>query len=119
MEKKVVKRGEVIWVELQGEGSVQKGLRPAIVISNDIGNKFSPVVTVIPMTTYQGKKRMLPTHTLIKEEELGYEFKDSIALAEQMRVVDKNSIYSICKRLSENTMSKIENSILISLSIEK
>lgn len=113
----MLKKGEVVWVQLEGKGSVQKGLRPSIVVSNDIGNKHSPVITIIPLTTHQGKK-LLPTHVKIKKQDFkeGGNFKDSVALVEQMRVVDKKSVVRKGKTsISNDTSTELYKAIVVSL----
>lgn len=84
------KKGDIFWAELgeEAEGSLQAGARPVLVVSNDKANEFSPVITIIPITSKMGKKK-LPTHVLIKE--CGLE-KPSIALAEQITSLNKGRL---------------------------
>jgi mRNA interferase MazF len=70
-----------------GLGCEQGGVRPVIVVQNDIGNKYSPGVTVLPLTSSK-TKRSLPTHVEIKADEIGL-YNDSIIMAEQVRTIDK------------------------------
>ncbi|WP_157685607.1 type II toxin-antitoxin system PemK/MazF family toxin [Paenibacillus donghaensis] len=87
---KVVYKDE-IWLADLGEngGSIQSGVRPVLVISNNIGNKFSPNVTVVPITS-STIKRKLPTHVKIVAEEVGF-VRDSIAMFESKVTIDKNT----------------------------
>lgn len=82
--------GDIFWVELgRGiDGSLQAGARPVLVVSNDKANEHSPVITIIPITSRMGKKK-LPTHVLIKE--CGLE-KPSVALAEQITSINKDRL---------------------------
>lgn len=83
------RNGDIFWAEMgEKKGSLQFGERPVLVISNDKANKFSPVITIIPITSKIGKAK-LPTHVLIKE--CGLE-KPSIALAEQITSINKDRL---------------------------
>lgn len=81
------------FTEMNGE-SIQAGYRPAVVIQNDIGNKFSPTLLVIPLSS-QLKKLDMPTHTLIKYNELNGLKKDSVLLAEQATTISKKMVRKI------------------------
>lgn len=87
----VVKNGDIYMAELPDDegGSLQSGTRPVIIVSNNLANKHSPVVTVIPLTSQLSKKK-LPTHTIV--DECGLD-KKSIVLAEQIMSINKK-IYS-------------------------
>lgn len=81
-----MRKGEIYLADLGAEkGSLQAGLRPVIIVSNNAANVHSPVITVIPMTTK--KKRMLPTHVYIQDCGLP---RPSIALAEQITSINKS-----------------------------
>lgn len=80
--------GDVYWVKFDGEGSEQSGLRPAVIVQNNVGNKYSPTIKVVPITTQQAKRKM-PTHVVIKAKTSGLT-RDSIALCEQETVCDKS-----------------------------
>ncbi|MGV6935942.1 type II toxin-antitoxin system PemK/MazF family toxin [Paenibacillus sp. CMM36] len=73
-----------------GKSHIQKGQRPVIVMSNNIGNKFSPVVMVVPLSA-QTQKANLPTHVLLDKDKCGFD-RHSVALFEQMRVLDKKDL---------------------------
>lgn len=88
--------------------STQKGIRPAIIIQNDLGNKYSPTVIVIPITC-EIKKLNQPTHCLLhKSDENGLK-RDSMVLAEQVRVVDKKRLLSKIGKISN---AKEQNEVL-------
>ena len=90
-----VKRGDIFYADLSPViGSEQGGVRPVLVIQNDIGNKYSPTVIVAAITSQINKAKM-PTHIEINGEEYGLT-KDSVILLEQIRTIDK-------KRLKEKT----------------
>ena len=99
------KTGDIYMADLDvnGEGSLQTGRRPVLIISNDMANKYSPVITVIPMTSRMGKKK-LPTHVYIKDCGLR---KPSIALAEQITSISKSKLL--------NKMGSIKTTIYESL----
>lgn len=84
------RKGDIYMTQLdiQTEGSLQGGRRPVIVISNDAANRFSPVITVIPVTSRTEKKR-LPTHVYIRDCGLD---RPCIALAEQITSIDKSRL---------------------------
>lgn len=84
------RKGDIFWAELgeEREGSLQAGARPVLVVSNNKANEFSPVITIIPITSKMCKAK-LPTHVLIKE--CGLE-RPSIALAEQITSISKDKL---------------------------
>ena len=83
-----MRKGEIYMANLgEDEGSLQAGIRPVIIVSNDAANKHSPVITVIPMTTRSKKK--LPTHVYVQNCGLS---KPSLALAEQITSINKSQI---------------------------
>ena len=91
----IVKRGDIFYADLSPVvGSEQGGVRPVLVIQNDVGNKYSPTVIVAAITS-QINKAKLPTHIEIAGDEYGLS-KDSVVLMEQIRTIDK-------KRLKEKT----------------
>ncbi|KAF6565393.1 type II toxin-antitoxin system PemK/MazF family toxin [Paenibacillus sp. EKM202P] len=84
-----------VWIANLGETNgvktnIQKGQRPVIVMSNNIGNKYSPVVMVVPLSA-QTQKANLPTHVLLDKDKCGFD-RHSVALFEQMRVLDKKDL---------------------------
>ena len=91
------------------EGSIQGGLRPAIIVSNDMANKFSSVIHIIPLTTKA--KKPLRTHVAISKE--SGMVMDSIAMAEQSMLVDKACFCHQIGELNENLMNKIDTAIMI------
>lgn len=107
-----VKRGEVWWADLgQTTGSEQGGVRPIIVVQNDVGNKYAPTIICAPITSKM-KKRM-PTHVDLTKSECGLPC-DSTALLEQVTTIDKSKLR---KKVGDVDMIKIERAIIISFGI--
>lgn len=107
----IVKRGDIFYADLPVYGSVQGGCRPVVIISNDMNNKFSPTVQIIPLTSQQ-KKKNLPVHVCIDEIE-GMLAKKSQALVEQLTTVDKCVLMSKKGSLSTAIINQIESAIRI------
>lgn len=84
--------GDVMMIDFGGyENSVQGGVRPGIIMQNNIGNKYSPTSIAVPLTT-EIKKLNMPCHKVLHKNEGNGLLEDSMVLAEQVRVIDKNSI---------------------------
>ncbi len=111
---KNVIRGAVYLAKLDHAlGSEQKGYRPVLVVQNDIGNIYSPTTVIVPISTK--KKCSLLTHiSLNRHDFLDY---DSIALVEQIRVIDKKRLVKYLGEISDIEMKKISNSIVVELDI--
>lgn len=97
--------GEVYLVNLKGEGSVQVGLRPAVVFQNNVGNKHSPNVVVLPLTTSL-KRLEMPTHILVSAEDSGLA-RDSMVLCENPQCVPKDQLGRYLTTLPEHYMARI------------
>ena len=112
-----ITRGTIIMVDLPlGNGSVQGGTRPAVVISNDKGNKFSPVLIVVPLTSRMDKKFM-PTHHTIEPSMINGLSKTSIALAEQIITIGKDMVRNIVGTLEEIDINFINRKVMTSLAL--
>ena len=110
----IVKRGEIYYADLSPVvGSEQGGLRPVLIIQNDVGNKFSPTVIVSAITS-QLSKNKIPTHVELDASTYGLP-KDSVVLSEQLRTIDKQRLKNFVCLLDKKTMQKIDNAIKISL----
>lgn len=110
----MVKRGELYYADLSPVvGSEQGGVRPILVIQNDIGNRYSPTVIAAAITS-QLNKAKLPTHIQIEAEEFGLP-KNSIVLLEQIRTIDKQRLKERIGELPESMMSRVNDGLLISL----
>lgn len=114
MEEQNVKRGEIYMADLSPVvGSEQGGVRPVLIIQNNIGNRYSPTVIVSAITSKLGKAK-LPTHIDLPSEKYHLP-KDSVALLEQIRTLDKRRLREKITCLEENKMREINRAILISL----
>lgn len=112
-----MKRGEIYDARLEPvEGSEQGGTRPIIIVSRDIINDYSPVVLAVPCTTYKSHKRVYPTQVLIKASYGGLTV-DSIAMADQVRVLSKNRLLQLRGILSNEVMSQLNQALLIALDL--
>src|SRR5690606_30260115 len=122
-ELRQIKRGDLVYVDFgykkEARGSEQHSRRPAIVIQNDKGNFYSPTTIVVPVTTSK-TKRPIPTHVHIEEEYLKKieNSSDSMALLEQLKVIDKSRIiYHLETKLSEEKMKEIDKALSISVGL--
>ena len=96
-------------------GSEQGGVRPVLIIQNDIGNRFSPTVIVAAITA-QIQKAKLPTHVELDAELHGFD-RDSVVLLEQIRTIDKQRLTDKITHLDDETMSKVDDALLISVGL--
>ena len=112
-----VKRGDIFYADLSPVvGSEQGGIRPVIIIQNDIGNRYSPTVIVAAITS-QINKAKLPTHVEISSEEYGLN-RDSVVLLEQIRTLDKKRLKEKIGHMREDDMKKVNKCLLISLNLQ-
>lgn len=112
--EKQIKRGEIYFADLSPVvGSEQGGVRPVLIIQNDMGNKFSPTVIVAAITS-QLSKAKIPTHIELPSSEYGLQ-KDSVVLLEQIRTIDKRRLKEKVCELDSQKMRKVNVAILISL----
>ena len=113
-----IKRGELDYADLSPVvGSEQGGVRPVLVVQNDVGNKYSPTVIAAAVTSKINKAK-LPTHIELPSNTYGLQ-KDSVILLEQIRTLDKRRLKERIGELNETTMSRVDNAILISLGFVK
>jgi mRNA interferase MazF len=112
----IVKRGDVYFADLSPVvGSEQGGVRPVLVIQNDIGNRFSPTVIVAAITA-QIQKAKLPTHVEIDAKRYGFE-RDSVILLEQIRTIDKQRLTDKITHLDDEMMEKVDEALQVSLGL--
>ncbi|MFM1655695.1 type II toxin-antitoxin system PemK/MazF family toxin [Brevibacillus sp. B_LB10_24] len=112
----IVKRGDVFFADLSPVvGSEQGGVRPVLVIQNDIGNRFSPTVIVAAITA-QIQKAKLPTHVEIDSKLYGFD-RDSVILLEQIRTIDKQRLTDKITHLDDEMMERVNDSLQISLGL--
>lgn len=104
----IIKRGDVYLADLgEGVGSEQHGVRPVMVIQNNVGNKYSPTITVLPITTKIHKSKGLPTHVIINH--MGGLDEISAIMAEQISTIDKTKLFTYLGTIPEETMKKEVN----------
>ncbi len=112
----MVKRGDVYFADLSPVvGSEQGGVRPVLIIQNDIGNRFSPTVIVAAITA-QIQKAKLPTHVEIDAEKYHFE-RDSVILLEQIRTIDKQRLTDKITNLDDSMMTQVNDALQISLGL--
>lgn len=111
-----VSRGDMYYADLSPViGSEQGGVRPVLIIQNDVGNKFSPTVIAAAITSQTSKSR-LPTHIDINSNEFGL-MKDSVILAEQVRTIDKSRLLEKIGQVDEVTMKKVNQALGVSFGL--
>lgn len=112
----IVKRGDIFYADLSPvKGSEQGGIRPVLVVQNDVGNKYSPT-SIVAAITSQINKAKLPTHIEIGATEYGLT-KDSVVLLEQIRTIDKLRLREKVGHFDEEMMNKVNECLLISLGL--
>ncbi len=111
-----IKRGDIYYADLSPViGSEQGGIRPVVVVQNDVGNKYSPTVIAAAITSKINKAK-LPTHIEIDAEHFGLP-KDSVVLTEQIRTIDKKRLKERIGRLDDIYMNKVNDALIISFGI--
>jgi mRNA interferase MazF len=111
-----VKRGEIYYADLSPVvGSEQGGIRPVLIVQNDIGNKFSPTVIAAAMSKHVDKSK-LPTHVIICAKGTKLTF-DSVILAEQIRTIDKRRLKERVGVVGDRSMDKVNHALLISFGL--
>ena len=111
-----VKRGEIYYADLSPVvGSEQGGVRPVLIVQNDVGNKYSPTVIAAAITSQQYKSD-LPTHINLSAASSGLA-KDSIVLLEQVRTLDKKRLREKMGILDETDMLRVDRALSVSLGI--
>ena len=112
----VVKRGDIFYADLSPVvGSEQGGIRPVLIIQNDVGNRYSPTVICAAITS-QLNKAKLPTHIALAAAKCALP-KDSVVLLEQIRTIDKRRIRQYVGRLTDEQMAKIDAALRSSLQL--
>ena len=113
----VIKRGDIYYADLSPViGSEQGGVRPVLVVQNDVGNKFSPTIICAAITSQINKAKM-PTHIEIDAADYGLA-KDSVILMEQIRTIDKRRLREKIGRLDDAVMQRVNEALAISFGIE-
>ena len=111
-----IKRGEIYYADLSPVvGSEQGGVRPVLIVQNDVGNKYSPTVIAAAITSQQEKSK-LPTHIELPGKNSGLT-KNSIVLLEQIRTIDKKRLKEKMGMLDNNEMNKIDTALSVSFGL--
>lgn len=113
----IIKRGDIFYADLRPViGSEQGGIRPVLIIQNDVGNKHSPTVICAAITSKMNKAK-LPTHVEIDAKK--YEImKDSVILLEQLRTIDKKRLKDKVCHLDQSILKEVDQALLVSLELD-
>ncbi len=112
----IIRRGDIFYADLRPViGSEQGGIRPVLVIQNDIGNKHSPTVIVAAITSRMNKAK-LPTHIEIDAQKY-HIVKDSVILLEQLRTIDKSRLKDKVCHLDAGILHQVDRALMISLEL--
>ena len=112
-----VRRGDIYYADLSPViGSEQGGLRPVLIIQNDVGNRYSPTVIAAAITSRMSKTH-LPTHIDIYADKVGLA-KDSVVLLEQVRTLDKKRLKEKMGHLDDGLMTKVNSAIAVSFGLD-
>lgn len=111
-----IKRGDIFYADLSPVvGSEQGGVRPILIVQNDVGNKHSPTVIAAAITSRLDKSR-LPTHIEVNASSYGLE-KDSVILLEQIRTLDKQRLKEKMGHLDTDSMNKVNHALTVSFGL--
>jgi mRNA interferase MazF len=111
-----IKRGEIYYADLSPViGSEQGGMRPVLIVQNDVGNKHSPTVIAAAITSQKEKSR-LPTHISLNARDCGLT-KDSVVLLEQVRTLDKKRLKERMGELDGSSMHKVDSALSVSFGL--
>lgn len=114
----IIKRGNIYYADLgEPEGSVQGGVRPVVVIQNDVGNRFSSTVIVVAITSSH-KKNLQPTQILLNTAYYPGLKRNSIILAEQPRTINKFRIQSYIGKLTDEDLARLNRALKKSIDIK-
>ena len=112
-----VRRGDIYYADLSPVvGSEQGGVRPVLIVQNDMGNRYSPTVIAAAITS-QKSKANLPTHILLQRQSTGLS-RDSIVLLEQVRTIDKHRLKEKMGRIEGDDMQRIDQALSISFGLQ-
>lgn len=112
-----IRKGDIYYADLTPVvGSEQGGVRPVLIIQNNVGNRFSPTVIAAAITSRQGK-RALPTHIRLGDDLQGLH-DNSMVLLEQVRTIDRKRLKEYIGRLNSNTMHEVDQAIAVSFGLD-
>lgn len=113
----IIRRGDIYYADLRPViGSEQGGIRPVLIIQNDIGNKHSPTVICAAITSKMNKAK-LPTHVELDSSKYDI-MKDSVILLEQLRTIDKKRLKDKVCHLDREILTKVDKALLVSLDLD-
>lgn len=111
-----IRRGDIYYADLSPVvGSEQGGLRPVLIVQNDVGNKYSPTVIAAAITSKLGKTK-LPTHIDVFADKVGLQ-RDSVVLLEQIRTIDKTRLKEKMGHLDDDMMHQVDEAITVSFGL--
>ena len=114
--RNIVRRGEIYYADLSPVvGSEQGGMRPVLIVQNDVGNRYSPTVIAAAITSQQNKAK-LPTHIEISARSVGLT-KNSVVLLEQIRTLDKRRLKEKMGALDTQMMRQVDDAIAVSFGL--
>ena len=114
--RNIVRRGEIYYADLSPVvGSEQGGMRPVLIVQNDVANRYSPTVIAAAITSQQNKAK-LPTHIEISAKSVGLT-KNSVALLEQIRTLDKRRLKERMGALDTQMMRQVDDAIAVSFGL--
>jgi len=112
----LIRRGDIFYADLSPVvGSEQGGVRPVLIIQNDVGNRYSPTIICAAITS-QINKAKLPTHIEIDSKDYTL-VRDSVVLLEQVRTVDKKRLKEKICHLDDSLMDKVDKALLVSFGL--
>lgn len=113
----IVKRGEVYFADLSPVvGSEQGGIRPVLIVQNNLGNKFSSTVIALAISKHIEKR--LPIHTKVNAHSIGLPY-DSVVMAEQIRTIDKKRLRGFVGVLTDRDMERVDRSLIVSFALSR
>ena len=117
MKVKPIRRGDIFYANLNPAiGSEQADIRPVLIVQNNIGNRYSPTIVIVPITCIL-KKSCLPTHVIIPSSS-GIEI-DSMALVEQIRTIDRSRFREYIGRINSRIQSKVDAALAVCVGLYK
>lgn len=114
-----IRRGDILYADLGGQyqGSMQGGMRPVVVVSDNMANKHSTVITVVPLSTKIFKKKNLPTHVFVSAYRAEGLEQHSIALCEQVTALDYGRIIENMGKVDEETLARITEAVQVQVGV--
>lgn len=114
-----IRRGDILYADLgmQYQGSMQGGMRPVVVVSNNRANRYSTVITVVPLSTKINKKQNLPTHVFVSAYRSKGLEQHSIALCEQVSALDFSRIIEYIGSVDEQTLARITEAVQVQVGV--